>query len=55
VKTSVNINLIFCYAIFSPCLLDPHAACFGLQPSYIAENGERVAPIAAMVANFTKP
>ncbi|KAI7903245.1 uncharacterized protein BX663DRAFT_507971 [Cokeromyces recurvatus] len=33
----------------------PHAACFPLQPSYIAENGERVAPIAAMVANFTKP
>ncbi|KAI7895672.1 uncharacterized protein EV154DRAFT_494568 [Mucor mucedo] len=32
-----------------------HAACFPLQPSYIAENGERVAPIAAMVANFTKP
>lgn len=34
---------------------DPHAACFPLQPSYIASNGERVAPIAAMVANFTKP
>ncbi|KAL4213935.1 hypothetical protein AB4K20DRAFT_1889169 [Rhizopus microsporus] len=33
----------------------PHAACFPLQPSYIATNGERVAPIAAMVANFTKP
>ncbi|RCI04044.1 hypothetical protein CU098_011359 [Rhizopus stolonifer] len=33
----------------------PHAACFPLQPSYIAENNERVAPIAAMVANFTKP
>ncbi|KAF1805697.1 hypothetical protein V8B55DRAFT_1489450 [Mucor lusitanicus] len=33
----------------------PHAACFPLQPSYIAQNGERVAPIAAMVANFTKP
>ncbi|KAI8980973.1 hypothetical protein BDB01DRAFT_724374 [Pilobolus umbonatus] len=33
----------------------PHAACFPLQPSYIAANGERVAPIAAMVANFTKP
>ncbi|KAI8967622.1 hypothetical protein BDF20DRAFT_227052 [Mycotypha africana] len=33
----------------------PHAACFPLQPSYIDENGERVAPIAAMVANFTKP
>lgn len=35
--------------------IDPHAACFPLQPSYIAANGERVAPIAAMVANFTKP
>jgi hypothetical protein len=35
--------------------VDPHAACFPLQPSYIAQNGERVAPIAAMVANFTKP
>ncbi|KAI9017893.1 hypothetical protein CLU79DRAFT_762149 [Phycomyces nitens] len=33
----------------------PHAACFPLQPSYIKEDGERVAPIAAMVANFTKP
>ncbi|CDS07720.1 hypothetical protein LRAMOSA01669 [Lichtheimia ramosa] len=33
----------------------PHAACFPLQPSYIAEDGSRVAPIAAMVANFTKP
>ncbi|KAI8888881.1 zincin [Backusella circina FSU 941] len=33
----------------------PHAACFPLQPSYIDKNGERVAPIAAMVANFTKP
>ncbi|CAO3657059.1 unnamed protein product [Mucor hiemalis] len=33
----------------------PHAACFPLQPSYIDVNGERVAPIAAMVANFTKP
>ncbi|CAO3679345.1 unnamed protein product [Rhizopus stolonifer] len=33
----------------------PHAACFPLQPSYVDENGERVAPIAAMVANFTKP
>jgi len=35
--------------------VDPHAACFPLQPSYIAQDGERVAPIAAMVANFTKP
>ncbi|KAI9497607.1 hypothetical protein BDB00DRAFT_925716 [Zychaea mexicana] len=33
----------------------PHAACFPMQPSYIAEDGSRVAPIAAMVANFTKP
>ncbi|GAA5809519.1 hypothetical protein MFLAVUS_002928 [Mucor flavus] len=33
----------------------PHAACFPLQPSYIDEHGDRVAPIAAMVANFTKP
>ncbi|KAI8142278.1 hypothetical protein BJV82DRAFT_616179 [Fennellomyces sp. T-0311] len=33
----------------------PHAACFPLQPSYVAEDGTRVAPIAAMVANFTKP
>lgn len=35
--------------------IDPHAACFPIQPSYIAQNGERIAPIAAMVANFTKP
>ncbi|KAI7859474.1 hypothetical protein BDC45DRAFT_496162 [Circinella umbellata] len=33
----------------------PHAACFPMQPSYIADDGSRVAPIAAMVANFTKP
>ncbi|KAI9272797.1 hypothetical protein BDA99DRAFT_499221 [Phascolomyces articulosus] len=33
----------------------PHAACFPLQPSYLADDGTRVAPIAAMVANFTKP
>ncbi|ORY91930.1 hypothetical protein BCR43DRAFT_497509 [Syncephalastrum racemosum] len=33
----------------------PHAACFGLQPSYRASNGDKIAPIAAMVANFTKP
>ncbi|ORX58039.1 zincin [Hesseltinella vesiculosa] len=33
----------------------PHAAMFPLQASYIDENGERVPPIAAMVANFTKP
>jgi hypothetical protein len=26
-----------------------------LQPSYLKETGERVAPSAAMVANFTKP
>lgn len=32
-----------------------HAACFPLQPSYLKKNGERVAPSAAMVANFTKP
>ncbi|CAO3686709.1 unnamed protein product [Umbelopsis ramanniana] len=32
-----------------------HAACFPLQPSYLKENGDRVAPSAAMVANFTKP
>lgn len=34
---------------------DPHAACFPLHPSYLDTNGERVPPIAAMVANFTKP
>ncbi|ORZ14078.1 hypothetical protein BCR42DRAFT_330030 [Absidia repens] len=33
----------------------PHAACFPLHPSYLDPNGERVPPIAAMVANFTKP
>ncbi|CAO3681225.1 unnamed protein product [Umbelopsis vinacea] len=32
-----------------------HAACFPLQPSYLKENGERVPPSAAMIANFTKP
>ncbi|ORZ24337.1 hypothetical protein BCR42DRAFT_402720 [Absidia repens] len=33
----------------------PHAACFPLHPSYLDDNGDRVPPIAAMVANFTKP
>ncbi|KAI9323370.1 hypothetical protein BX666DRAFT_2116999 [Dichotomocladium elegans] len=33
----------------------PHAACFPLQASYIGEDNKRVAPIAAMVANFSKP
>ncbi|CAO3589912.1 unnamed protein product [Absidia cylindrospora] len=33
----------------------PHAACFPLHPSYLDSNGDRVPPIAAMVANFTKP
>lgn len=32
-----------------------HAACFGLQPGFENENGTRQFPIAAMVANFSKP
>ncbi|KAL1916923.1 uncharacterized protein VTP21DRAFT_5120 [Calcarisporiella thermophila] len=32
-----------------------HAACFGIRPGFRRENGERVYPAAAMVANFTKP
>ncbi|KAK9716979.1 metalloendopeptidase [Basidiobolus ranarum] len=32
-----------------------HAACFPLNPGYETENGERQLPVAAMVANFTKP
>lgn len=40
---------------YSNAFLDSHAACFPLQPSYLKENGDRVAPSAAMVANFTKP
>ncbi|ORX92466.1 zincin [Basidiobolus meristosporus CBS 931.73] len=32
-----------------------HAACFPLNPGYETEDGQRQMPVAAMVANFTKP